>query len=390
MNGPLSGLRTWLGIASAAIIVSALVFVAGGGGGSMTTISAQFEEAPGLYAGNHVDVLGIPVGSVTGVKPEAGYVLVTMHVRSSLKLPAGAGAVIMAPTVVADRFVALSPPYTGGSTLRPGAVIPLGRTAIPQSVDAVYAALNDLANQLGPNGANKTGALTDLVHRLALQFGNAGPDFNSAVVNVSGALHGFAQNSTQLADLLNNLGNLSKALATNSGTYTSFTTDLAAVSQILANDRSDLASVLSSLQQLFANLTSFIEADGSQLGASITNLKTFAASLVTQQQALAKILDLSPLDLQNLDNAIDQSAPGGPALRGRYDAVASTQQLFNQVCGNSALRFLVILATGTQTNPLTVATPVDTLCGIGNALNALTPPPGASPGPNMTLAALAS
>jgi virulence factor Mce-like protein len=313
-----------------------------------------------------------------------------MQVNSDLKIPADAGAVIMAPTVVADRFVELTPSYTGGSTLQAGSVIPIGRTAIPQSVDAVYGALNNLAYQLGPNGVNKTGALTDLVHRLAVQFGNAGPDFNSAIVNVSGALHGFAQNSSQLADLLNNLGNLSNALATHSNTYASFTTDLAAVSQILANDRSDLASTLSSLQQLFANLTSFIEADGSQLGASITNLKTFASSLVSQQQALAKVLDLTPLDLQNLDNAIDKSAPGGPALRGRYDAVASTQQLFNQVCGNSALRFLVILATGTQTNPLTVATPVDTLCGIGNALNALTPPPGASGGPNMTLSALTS
>jgi virulence factor Mce-like protein len=390
MTGPLAGLRTWLAVASASIFLAAVAFVVVVGGGSTKTVSAQFAEAPGLYPGNHVDVLGIPVGAVTGVKAEAGYVLVTMQVRSSLKIPTGASAVIMAPTVVADRFVELSPSYTGGSTLPPGSVIPLNRTAIPQSVDAVYAALNSLAYQLGPNGVNKTGALTDVVHRLAVQFGDAGPDFKSAIVNVSGALHGFAQNSTQLTDLLNNLGNLSKALASNSGTYTSFTANLAAVSQILANDRSDLASVLSSLQQLFANLTAFIEADGPQLGASISNLRTFASSLVSQQQSLAKALDLSPLSLQNLDNAIDKSAPGGPALRGRYDAVAATQQLFNQVCGNSALRFLVILATGTQTNPLTVATPVDTLCGIGNALNALTPPPGASPGPNMTLAALTS
>jgi phospholipid/cholesterol/gamma-HCH transport system substrate-binding protein len=390
MNRLIARAAPLLGAAAAIIILAALAFVVVVGGGSTKPISAQFAEAPGLYAGNHVDVLGIPVGSVTGVKAEPGYVLVTMQVRSDLKIPSDTNAVIMAPTVVADRFVELTPAYSSGSVLAAGSVIPLGRTAIPQSVDAVYAALNNLAYQLGPNGANRTGALTDVVHRLALQFGNAGPDFNSAVVNVSGALHGFAQNSSQLTDLLNNLGNLSKALATNSGTYASFTNDLAAVSQILANDRGDLASVLSSLQQLFANLTSFIQADGSHLGSSISDLSTFANSLVSQQEALKKILDLSPLDLQNLDNAIDKAAPGGPALRGRYDAVASTQQLFNQVCGNSALRFLVILATGTQTNPLTVAAPVDTLCGIGNALNALTPPPGASPGPNLTLAALTS
>ena len=390
MSTPLSRARPWIAAAVAAIILSGLVFVIVVGGSSSKTISAQFAEAPGLFPGNHVDVLGIPVGSVTAVKPEADYVLVTMQVRSNLTVPAEAGAVIMAPTVVADRFVELTPAYQGGPALARGGVIPLGRTAIPESVDAVYKALKDLADQLGPNGVNKNGAVTDLVHQLAVQFGNVGPDFNAAVVNTSGALHGLAQNATQLGDLLNNLGNLTQALGNNSQTYASFTADLAAVSGILANDRTDLASTLSSLQQLFANLTTFINADGSQLGASIRDLKTFADSLNNQQQALGKVLDLTPLDLQNLDNAIDKSAPGGPALRGRYDAVASTQQLFNQVCGNAALRFLVILATGTQTNPLTTATPVDTLCGIGNALNALTPPPDASPGPDLTLAALTS
>ena len=390
MTLPTRRVLPWIAAASVAIIVSGLVFLVAVGGTPAKTISAEFAEAPGLFPGNHVDMLGIPVGSVTGVKAGPDYVLVTMSVQSNLKVPADVGAVIMAPTVVADRFVQLTPAYQGGPTLRPGSVIPLGRTAIPESVDAVYRSLRDLADQLGPNGVNKNGALTDLVHQLAVQFGNVGPDFNSAVVNVSGALHGFAQNASQLGDLLNNLGNLTKALGDNSQTYTSFTSDLAAVSGILANDRADLASTLASLQQLFANLTAFIKDDGSNLGSSIRDLKTFADSLLGQQQSLAKVLDLTPLSLQNLDNAIDKSAPGGPALRGRYDAVGSTQQLFNQVCGSAALRFLVILATGTQTNPLTVATPVDTLCGIGNALNALTPPPGASPGPNLTLAALTS
>ena len=388
MTTPRTKLTSVLAAASVAIIVAALLFVVVSRGSSSTTLTAQFAEAPGLYPGNHVDVLGIPVGSVTRVKPQAGYVLVTMSVQSNLKLPANAGAVIMAPTVVADRFVQLTPPYQGGPVMPKGSVIPMGRTAIPQSVDAVFAALENLANQLGPNGINKTGVLTDLVHQLAVQFGNSGPDFNSAIVNVSGALHGFAQNSTQLTDLLNSLGNLTKQLGDNSATYASFTNDLAAVSSILAADRSDLGSVLSSLQQFFLNLNAFIQADGSRLGSSIKDLDTFAHALANQQQTLAKVLDLSPLDLQNLDNAIDKSAPGGPALRGRYDAVASTQQLFSQVCGNAALRFLVILATGTQTNPLTAATPVDTLCGIGNALNALTPPPGAASGPDLTLSAL--
>jgi len=386
----LSRHRVWIVAATAFAIIGVLLGLVLTGGAPTRTISARFQEAPGLYPGNHVDVLGIPVGTVTSVKAEADDVLVTMHVRSSDKIPANAGAEIMAPQVVADRFVQLVPAYHGGATMRSGAVIPVTRTAIPQSVDAVYNTLNQLAQQLGPSGANRNGAVRDLLHRLATQFGGTGPDLHGAVVNFSKALQAVAQNSPAVAQTLNNLGGLSQALAANSGTYESFAGELSAVSGLLANDRSEVGGVLTSLQQLFANLTNFINADGASLGSSIDNLKMFAAALDSDQAALAEAFDLTPLSLQNLDNAIDKSAPGGPALRGRYDPVGSTPTLFNRVCANAALRFLVILATGTETNPLTTAAPEDSLCAVGNALNALTPPPGASPGPDLSLQALTS
>lgn len=352
------------------------------------SISAQFAEAPGLFSGNDVDILGIQVGRVTSVRPGPGYVTVDMQVDRSVKLPADTSAVLMAPEVVSDRFIQLGPAYTSGPTLSAGSVIPLTRTAIPQSVDEVFFQLNRLAQQLGPQQANKNGALSALVHQLAVSFGPNGQDFHKAVVNFSQALGALSANSPALAGTLTNLGGLSQALANNSNDYRSFAANLDAVSGVLANDRQDISSTLQSLQTLFADLTSFIDTDGANLGASISNLKTFAVALSSQQKALAEAYSLAPLSLQNLDNAIDKNAPGGAAIVGRYDAVASTPALFHQVCGSSALRFLVLLASGTQTNPLTKADTTDTLCGIGNALVALNPPPGAPKGPNLTLQAL--
>jgi phospholipid/cholesterol/gamma-HCH transport system substrate-binding protein len=370
------------------LIVAGLVGVVLLPGSPTSTIVAEFSEAPGLYAGNHVEVLGIPVGTVTSIRPEPGFVKVTMRVSRHVKVPADAYAVIMAPQVVADRFVQLQPAYTGGSALGSGAVIPPSRTAIPESVDAVIGALNNLAAQLGPSGANRSGALSALVSELAKQIGTLGPDFHGAVVNFSQALGDISLYAPQLGELLNNLGGLNQALATNSTTYAQFTAELSQVSGILASDRSELAQTLSALQQLFANLTSFINADGANLGASVANLDQLASTLSQQQASLAQTLDLSPLALENLDATVDKSAPGGPAVRARYDAVGATQGLFNQVCGNPALRFLALLATNIETNPLTPATPTDTLCAIGNALNAFPPVPGAPSGPNLTLSAL--
>lgn len=390
MRQALRGSTPWVAIGAIVLLIAGAIgaIVVGTSGPATRPISARFAEVPGLFAGNDVDVLGIQVGTVTSVKPGPGYVTVNMQVDRSVKLPADASAVLMAPMVVSDRFIQLGPAYTSGPTLADGAVIPVSRTAIPQSVDAVVGTLNSLAQQLGPAGANKNGALSALVHQLAVQIGPNGKDFHAAVANFSQALNALSANSPALAGTLTNLGQLSQALADHSADYQAFASNLAQVSQILANDRQDVSQTLDSLQTLFANLTSFINADGANLGSSIGNLKTFAAALSDEQTALAQAYDLAPLSLQNLDNAIDKSGPGGAAIVGRYNAVASTPGLFNQVCGSAALRFLVILASGTQTNPLTKADSTDTLCGIGNALVALNPPPGAPSGPDLSLKAL--
>ena len=64
------------------------------------TITADFTEAPGVYVGNHVDVLGIPVGTVTRITPSPTHVAVTMQVDRSVKVPAQAVAALEAPRLV--------------------------------------------------------------------------------------------------------------------------------------------------------------------------------------------------------------------------------------------------------------------------------------------------
>jgi phospholipid/cholesterol/gamma-HCH transport system substrate-binding protein len=393
VNRPFEALRhnrQLLGVAAGVLLLAAVVgtVVTAGSGPATRTITAQFASTPGLYAGNEVDVLGIDVGRVTSIKPGPDYVTVTMAIDDDVPLPPGAKAVLMAPEVVSDRFVQIGPAYVSGPTMPAGTVIPLSDTAIPESVDNVVDTLDELANQLGPAGANKNGALSNLIHQLAVNLGPNGQDFHAAIVNFSQALGALSTNAPALASTINNLGQLSQALADNSSQYESFANNLAQVSQILNNDKVDINQTMQSLATLFDSLTSFIDADGAELGTSITNLSTFAHSLASEQSALAQAYDLAPLSLQNLDNAINLHSPGGPAIVGRNDPVASTTPLFNQVCGEAALRFLVLLASGTQTNPLTQATTTDTLCGIGNALTSLNPPPGSPSGPNMTLSAL--
>src|ERR1700722_8658434 len=126
-------------------------------------VTAYFAETIGVYPGSTVRVLGVAVGTVDSVIPVGTKVKVTMTVDPGIAIPADAGAVVIAPSVVSDRYIQLTPAYTHGPQLHSGAVIPVSRTAIPVEVDQIYASLARLTTALGPKGANKNGALTDLI-----------------------------------------------------------------------------------------------------------------------------------------------------------------------------------------------------------------------------------
>lgn len=348
------------------------------------TISARFASAPGLYPGNSVDILGIPVGKVIKVTPGPTYVAVVMQVSASTPVPAGAGALIMAPQVVNDRYVQLNPAYTGGGRMRDGAVIPTSRTAVPISVDEIVNSLDQLAVALGPNGANAHGALSAFVSSSAHAFGGNGTALHSTLVSLGDALGALSSKSPQLTALFDNLGSLSQVASQYTGTYESFANNLAAVSTELAADDSNIGGALANLQRALAALANFTATNASALGTSVTNLDNFAGAVASKQQFLAQSMQTLPIALENISQAIDPNAAGGPALRARLDPMGNSAGFSQSVCGNALLRLLLLSIDRSQD---TIPT-IDLGCGVNGLLANLPTPPGASSGPNLSLSAL--
>jgi phospholipid/cholesterol/gamma-HCH transport system substrate-binding protein len=351
-------------------------------GPATITITAEFAEAPGLFVGNHVDVLGVTVGRITSIAPGPTGVAVRMQVRASQPIPGDAQAILMAPDIVNDRFVQLSPAYDGGARLASGAVIPTARTGLPVSVDQVFNVLDELARALGPHGANAHGALSQLITRLAKSLGGTGSNLHTTIVAASRALAGISSHPTQLASLLDNLGQLTKAASDNTKSYDAFALDLQSVSGSLASDNNEIGRALADLQSLFANLSRFVRDNQATLGSSLANLQRFATRLAGEQKALATTFDVGPLALQNLNAAVDTAAPGGPALKGRYDPTSASTPLVSSVCGSILLRGLTVATSPTQ------RTELDVDCLFAGSLDALPAPPGASAGPDVGLNAL--
>jgi phospholipid/cholesterol/gamma-HCH transport system substrate-binding protein len=366
-----------------ALIVAGLVVWATSGP-SETTITAQFATAPGLYVGNQVRILGIPVGSIKSITPGPSYVTVVMEVTSSTAIPANAQAFIMAPQVVNDRYVQLNPAYTSGPKMASGAVIPMARTAVPISVDGIIDSLDDLAKALGPSGANSHGAFSDFINSTAYAFGPNGSALHSTLESLGGALGALSSDGPQLTNLFDNLGNLSKVASDYTGTYQAFANNLAVVSTDLSSDDSDIGSALANLQQALGQLAEFIRTNGSALGSSVSNLEAFAGAVASKQQQLAQVFGYLPTALNNITAAYDPTAPGGPALRSRFDPMGDSQAFSKSVCGDALLRLLLLSVDQSQDTIKTT----DLGCGVSGLLATLPTPPGASTGPNLSISAI--
>jgi phospholipid/cholesterol/gamma-HCH transport system substrate-binding protein len=375
-------LFTVIGLVVALLIAGIVALVSTGP--SEMTITVHFATAPGLYTGNQVRILGLPVGTVTKISPGPSYVSVVLQVPSSTDIPAGAQAFIMAPQVVNDRFVQLSPAYTGGPRMQNGAVIPPARTGVPISVDGIIDSLDQLAKALGPNGANSHGAFSNFIDSTAHAFGPNGSALHSTLENLGNALGALSSQGPQLTNLFDNLGNLSKVASQYTGTYQAFANDLAVVSTDLASDDSDIGSALANLQQALGQLAEFIRTNGSALGASVKNLQAFAGAVAEKQQQLAQVFGDLPTALSNITAAYDPTAPGGPALRSRFDPMTGSSSFAKSVCGNALLRLLLLSVDQSQDAIKTT----DLGCGVNGLLAALPAPPGASSGPDLSIGAI--
>ena len=143
-------------------------------------------KAVGLYVASDVRVLGVRIGQVTDDRPEGDKVRVEMEYDAKYDLPADAqGRRRRAVDRQSDRYVQLTPVYKGGEALEDGAELGVDRTAVPVELDEIYESLDELNLALGPKGANKDGALSDLLDVGAKNLEGNGQLLNSTLKDFS-------------------------------------------------------------------------------------------------------------------------------------------------------------------------------------------------------------
>lgn len=299
-------------IALVIALVSVLLVVTSGP--SPKQITAYFPQAIGVYPGSTVRILGLPVGTIDSVQPEGTSVKVTMTVNGGVPVAANASAVVISASVVADRYIQLTPPYTSGPQMTSGAVIPERRTAVPVEVDELYATLEKLASDLGPNGVNKHGALSDLINVGAANLAGNGADYNQMITQLGQATSTLSGSRGNFFASVNNLEQLTKTLNQENGQVQLAQQQLSQVFGFLSGDRTELSGALAELATALGQVKTFIADNRGLLTSNVTKLSGITKILVNERKSLAQAIDVLPLAADNVIGAYD---PKDHTLDGR-------------------------------------------------------------------------
>ncbi|MBQ0893735.1 MCE family protein [Micromonospora sp. U56] len=300
MPGPIQRWRRPVAVATALLVAVAAGVIVLRDGTPDRRVVAYFSRAVGVYPGSDVRVLGVRVGEVLTVTPQGRSVKVTMSYHPGIDVPAEAQALIVPPSVVSDRYVQLTPAYAGGARLTDGAEIPLQRTAAPMEIDDVYQALDDFNRTLGPAGANRDGALSDLVATGRANLEGNGQNLHDTLDGLSRALTTLSDGRQDLFGSVANLQRFTTALARSDREVRAFNRQLADVAEQLAGQRDELAAALRNLATALADVTAFVKQNRAALTSNVAALTEITSVLVGQQQAVIEILDVAPLAVNNL------------------------------------------------------------------------------------------
>lgn len=295
--------------------------------------SAYFTAAKGIYEGDDVRILGYKVGSIDSVSPSGARVKIAYHYDSKYKVPANARVALIAPSVVASRFIQLAwaPAQNHGPYLADNATIDVTRTAVPLEFDDVKVQLTKLARALGQTGVNSKGALNRLIDTADrnLAGGNA-QLLHDTITKLGTAVDTLNNSKGDLFGTIKNLNSFISNLNENDAALRQFSTDLLSASEVLRDDRRSLAVTLDTVKQVFKTITDFLKQNRATVKQSTVSLAQFTQTIAYTSHDLAEILHVAPTAADNFFNIYDQRYN---SLNGRVAPTNFSGTPANLICG---------------------------------------------------------
>jgi phospholipid/cholesterol/gamma-HCH transport system substrate-binding protein len=298
----------------AAVLI--LLLIAGGltvipdfGHTDKITVTAYFDNSNGIFAGDEVQILGVPVGKIDAIEPQPGRAKVTFWYDSRSQVPADVQAAILSPALVTSRAIQLTPAYTSGPTMSDGAVIPEERTAVPVEWDDFRAQLDKLSQALQPTEPGGVAPLGSLINTAADNLRGEGANIRDTIIKLSQAISVLGDHSTDVFSTVKNLSILVSALQGSTDLMRQVNRNVASVTALLAADPNAVGNAIKDLNVAVGDVQGFVADNRDSLGTTSDKLASVSKAVVDSLDDIKQTLHVAPTALNNYNN-IWQPAQG--------------------------------------------------------------------------------
>lgn len=298
-------------------IALALVLVAGGIALVRTVqalhrfhVVAYFDNSNGLFTNDEVRILGVPVGRIESIEPQAQRVKITFWVDDKYQVPAEAKAAIVSPQLVTSRAIQLTPAYTDGPKMSDGAIIPQTRTAVPLEWDDLRKQLEKLTDALQPTEPGGVSTLGAFVDTAANNLRGQGVNIHETIAKLSQALAVLGDHSDDMFSTVKNLSVVVSALHDSASLLRQLNDNLASVTGALASSPDAVGNAIRNLNDVVSDTTSFIAENRESVGTATDKLASITGAVHDSIDDVEQSLHLFPNTLQNFINIYQPTQQG--------------------------------------------------------------------------------
>lgn len=213
-------------------------------------VTAIFEDVGDLVSGHSVQVADVRVGSITGIELTEDYrAQVTMRIKDGLELPANSEAILRTTSLLGEKFIELRPPQDAdGNDVAPTGVLADGDEVAKalQAPELEFVA-EEAVNLLAGVASND---LSTLIETGAVGFGGRAAELGNLIDSLSVVSGTLAEQTTNIVSIIDGLDQATATLAGGADRVDQLLVNLAATTQVLADNRELTLQTLRDLTRL--------------------------------------------------------------------------------------------------------------------------------------------
>lgn len=273
-------------------------------------VTADLRDSGGIFAGAEVTYRGIAVGKVGKLTFTDTGVRATLDIENSApKISDDVKALVANKSAIGEQFVDLQPQSNSAPYLKSGSNIPLSRTSVPIDTTKI------LMDASAFVGSVDTDSLRTLVNELGLAFAGEGRDLSTIIDTMTSFVQTADDNFEVTRSLIRGSTSVLQTFNDKSGQFSSFTSDLALLSDTLVRSDEDIRRLFDEGSSSARLVNDVVKENNKDLQSIFNDLNTVTESLDEFHKGIEVISILFPYLVHGSFTATSETEPGNWAGR---------------------------------------------------------------------------